>query len=445
MNKLKNDLKKLRGFLILWITQSFSALGSAMTAYALVIWSYEQQGSALRTSLLMVASYAPYVLLSVFAGAVSDKWDKKKTMLVCDSGAAVCTLVVLGLLESGSLEIWHLYVVNAINGLMNSIQQPASEVATTCILPEEYYQKVGGMRYFSNALNSVLTPIIATAVMGFAGIRFIIWFDLCTFFTAFIILLFFLHIPKEKLSKNKKEESLFSLTKSGVAYLWNNKGILDLILFLASINMIASIYEAAFPAMILSREGGSRTALGVVNTVVGLTTLLGSVLASFSKEPKSRIRVICNCLLLSMSTENLILALGRSVPVWCIGAFLGWIAIPLMSTNMDAVLRLRIPVEIQGRVFAARNTLQFFTIPLGYFLGGFLVDYVFEPLLGRQGPHSVLSFLFGNGKGSGAAALFFVIAFAGVFICFYFRRFSHIWELERDGKESAGYPSIGKG
>lgn len=65
MNKLKNDLKKLRGFLILWITQSFSALGSAMTAYALVIWSYERQGSALRTSLLMVASYAPYVLLSV--------------------------------------------------------------------------------------------------------------------------------------------------------------------------------------------------------------------------------------------------------------------------------------------------------------------------------------------------------------------------------------------
>lgn len=430
MNKLKNDFIKLRSFLILWVTQSFSALGSAMTSYALVIWSYEQQGSALRTSLLMVASYAPYVLLSVFAGAVSDKWNKKKTMLICDSGAAVCTLIVLGLLESGNLRIWHLYVVNAVNGLMNSVQQPASEVATTCILPKEYYQKVGGMRYFSNALNSVLTPVIATAVMGLAGMRFIIWFDLSTFLAAFVILLFFLHIPEENISENEKQESVLALAKSGVAYLWQNRGILDLILFLSCINLVASIYEAAFPAMMLSREGGSRAAMGIVNMVVGLTTLLGSVLASFSKEPKSRIRVICNCLLLAMSTENLILAFGRNVPVWCIGAFLGWIAIPMMNTNLDAVLRLRIPLEIQGRVFAARNTLQFFTIPLGYFLGGFLVDWVFEPFMGRQKPDSIYSILFGSGKGSGAAALFFVIAFVGIAVCLYFKKFSHIWELE---------------
>lgn len=430
MDKIKNDFLKLRNFLILWATQSFSALGSAMTSYALVIWSYEQKGSALWTSLLMVCSYAPYVLLSVFAGALSDKWNKKKTMLICDSAAAVCTLVVLGLLESGNLRIWHLYVVNAVNGLMNSVQQPASEVATTCILPKEYYQKVGGMRYFSNALNSILTPIIATAVMGFAGMEFIIWFDLGTFLVAFIVLLFFVRIPEDEILKSKQQESLLQSAKGGLDYLWRNRGILDLILFLSAINLVASIYDAVFPAMMLSRGGGSRAAMGIVNSVAGITTLVGSVLASFLKEPKSRIRVICNCLLLSMSTENLLLALGRSVPVWCVGAFLGWIAIPIMNTNMEAILRIKIPVEIQGRVFAARNTLQFFTIPLGYFLGGFLVDRVFEPFMAGQSEESIWVLLLGSGKGSGAAAVFLVIAFAGVGVCLYFRRFSHIWELE---------------
>lgn len=70
MKKLKNTLWEMKTFLLLWITQSFSGLGSAMTSYALVIWSYTQRGSALVTSLLMVSSYAPYVLLSIFAGCI---------------------------------------------------------------------------------------------------------------------------------------------------------------------------------------------------------------------------------------------------------------------------------------------------------------------------------------------------------------------------------------
>ena len=78
----------MRNFLLLWITQAFSGLGSGMTSYALVIWSYTEKGSALATSMLMICSYAPYVLLSIFAGALSDKWNKKATMLVCDTAAA---------------------------------------------------------------------------------------------------------------------------------------------------------------------------------------------------------------------------------------------------------------------------------------------------------------------------------------------------------------------
>ena len=113
-------LSGMRPFLILWSTQALSALGSSMTSFALIVWSYEQQGSALTTSLLSVCSYAPYVLMCLFAGALSDRLDKKRTMLVCDSLAAVSTLCVYGLLAAGRLEVWHLYLLNALNGLMNT-------------------------------------------------------------------------------------------------------------------------------------------------------------------------------------------------------------------------------------------------------------------------------------------------------------------------------------
>lgn len=420
----------MKSFLLLWITQSFSGLGSAMTGYALVVWSYSQKGSALMTALLMVSSYAPYVLFSIFAGALSDRWNKKATMLVCDSIAAFSTVVMLILLQHDALRIWHLYLINAVNGLMNTVQQPASEVATTRVLPKKYYQKVGGMRYFSNALNSIMTPIIATAVLGLAGMGAIVAFDLFTFGIAFLVLAFGIHIP-EKEEKEQSAETLLISAKKGLTYLKNKRGIFHLILFLAAINLVASIYDAAFPAMMLSRAGGSEKVLGLVNAVIGITTLAGSIAASFVRTPKSRVKVICNCLLFSMSTENFLLAFGRTPLIWCIGGFLGWIAIPLMNTNLDAIMRLRIPEQMQGRVYSVRNSLQFFTIPVGYFLGGFLVDSVFEPLMKIQDESSILVKMFGYGKGSGAAFLFFVIAFAGVFVCLYFRRDKHIWELEK--------------
>ncbi len=429
MKKYRTTLYEMRIYLTLWASQMFSGLGSAMTAYALVIWSYTQEGSALKTALLMVSSYAPYVVLSIFAGALSDRWDKKRTMLVCDALAALCTVVTLVLFKQGLLRIWHLYVINMVNGTMNTVQRPAADVAVSRLLPKKYYQKVGGLNYFSRSVNSILTPVIATAILGLAGIEAVIAFDLVSFAVAFLVLAVFIKIPKgEELSTRK--EGLLQAAGEGICFLKEQRGILGLILFLAAINLVASVYEAALPAMILSREGGSEKVLGLVNATVGVTTLLGSILSFFIREPKSRVRVICNCLLFSMGFENFLLAFGRTPIMWCLGAFLGWIAIPLMSTNLEAILRLHIPDTMQGRVFAVRNSLQFFTIPIGYLLGGVLVDRVFEPIMAAQDSSSLLIQIFGTGKGSGAAFLYFVLAFCGIGVCLYFRRNRAIWKLE---------------
>lgn len=422
-----NTLRELKQFIILWLTQSLSQLGSSMTNFALVIWLYQDSGSALTTALLAVCSYAPYVIMSIFAGAVSDKWNKKTVMLICDSFAAACTVTVLILLKTGSLEVWHLYLLNALNGLMNTIQQPASEVATTLLTPEKHYQKTSGMRSFSNSLVTILTPVFATAVTALAGIEAVIAFDLITFSIAFLALLFFIKLPAAE-KRGEKGEGLLSSAKSGLLYLKSNKGILWLIMFLSAINLIASIYDAALPAMVLSVA--DETALGAVNTCVGIATLAGSVIVTFLPAPKNRVRLVCNCLLISMSTENFLLAFGRTPIIWCIGAVLGWIVIPVMNANLDVLFRTRIPVEMQGRVYSARNTLQFFTIPVGFLLGGALVDKVFEPFMAGAEEGGLLSLMFGSGKGSGAAMLFAVIGVAGVAVCLIFRRIKAIRTLE---------------
>ena len=427
----KQTFSELKQFIILWLTQSFSALGSAMTNFALVIWLYNRTGSALTTALLTVCSSAPYVLMSIFAGAISDRWKKRNVLLICDTLAAVCTVVVLYLLRTEQLEAWHLYALNALNGLMNTVQSPAADVAVNLLTPEEHFQKVSGLRSFSNSLVTILTPVFATALVTLLGVESVIFFDLFTFAAAFLSLLWLIRIPEEEKPREEKE-GLLASAKAGLGWLSHNPGILWLIFFLAGINLIASIFNAALPALVLSRPYGGEMVLGTLNSITGIATLIGSLIVTLLPAPKSRVKTVCNTLFISMSTENFLLALGRSPWVWYVGAVLGWLVIPLMNANLNVIMRSHIPTELQGRVYSVRNSLQFFTIPLGYLLGGALVDNVFEPLMARTDSRLLIG-LFGTGKGSGAALLYMIIGFAGVAVCLVFRNIRHIRALEEEG------------
>ena len=414
---MKHTIYELKSFLTLWATQSLSQLGSAMTSFALTLWLYQKTGSALQTALLSICSYAPYVVLSIFAGALSDRWDKKKTMLACDTFAACCTLGILFLLKTDLLRPAHLYILNAVTGLMNTVQQPASEVAMTLITPKKHYQKTSGLTYFSNSLVPILNPVLAPAVFAFAGMDGVILCDLATFLLAFVVLALFIRIPEQRHAE-KRQESVLRQSRAGLAYLKENRMILDLILFLAGVNLVASAFDAVLPALILPRKTGSEAVLGMVTSCAGIASLVGSVLVTLLPKPKNRIRVIYLTMLFSLGTENFVLAFTESPLVWCGAQFLGWVVVPIMGASLNVVLRSTIPVEMQGRVYACRNTLQFFTIPIGFFLGGLLVDQVCEPIMARN--THWLAGLFGSGKGSGAAMVMFLLGIAGVAICLVF-------------------------
>ena len=198
--------------------------------------------------------------------------------------------------------------------------------------------------------------------------------------------------------------------------------ILSLILFLAAVNLVASAFDATLPAYVLPRVNGGKAVLGIVTSCAGIATLIGSLIVTMLPKPSNRIRVITGTMLFSLTIENFLLAFTRVPALWCIGQFLGWMVVPVMNANLDVILRTSIPVDMQGRVYSCRNTLQFFTIPVGYFFGGLLVDQVFEPIMAGEQCRSWLTVLFGTGKGSGAAIMMFVLGAAGAVICIVFAR-----------------------
>ena len=412
---MKNKKEKsLKDFYILWSTQSLSQLGSSITAFALTLWLYEKTGSALSTAALTICTYAPYVLMSIFAGALTDRFNKKKTMLVCDTLAALCTLTVFLLYKTDSLAIWHLYLINAVSGLMNTVQQPASEVMMTLIVPKDRYQKTSGLQNLSRSLNSVLNPVIATALYSLAGLDVVIAVDLTSFVVAFVALAGFIRVAEVK--KESKEKTL-TLAKEGLAFLKSKPMILTLILFMSGVNLVASAFNATLPAYVIPNPKGGSAMLGVITSASGLAMIVGSLLVSFLPKPKDRVKMIYITMLISLGSENFILAFAREPYLWVLAQVIGWILVPVMSTNLEVILRNSVPVDLQGRVYACRNTFQFFTIPIGLFLGGFLVDHVCEPFMKRQGYREILTILFGSGKGSGAALMMFILGIVGSTMC----------------------------
>lgn len=426
----KRIFYELKDFFILWSTQSLSQLGSSMTTYALTLWLYEKTGSALSTAGLTICSYAPYVLMSIFAGALTDRFDKKKLMLLCDAFAALCTVSVLALFCTGRLSVWHLYFLNAVSGLMNTVQQPASDVAMTLVVPRIHYQRTSGLRSLSRSLITILNPLLATALYSLAGLEIVIAVDLGSFSVAFLALLFGIRIPKQE---NQKKESIWKLTKEGLTFLKQTPMIMTLILFMAGVNLVASAFDATLPGYVLPNPKGGTSVLGLVTSCSGIAMILGSLLASVLPKPKNRVRVVYRTMLFSLGTENFLLAFAREPVLWCIGQVIGWLLVPVMNTNLDVILRNSIPVKLQGRVYACRNTFQFFTIPIGLFLGGLAVDRIFEPLMQEHEGSRLLTVLFGSGKGSGAAMMMGVLGVVGVALCLITGR--KLKSYTYDGKE----------
>lgn len=417
--KKTNIFAGMREFLILWGSQAVSTLGTAMSNYALIVWVYGQKGTASSISLLSVCSLLPSILFSFVAGAIADRWDKKRTMLVTDLCAALGTVTVLSLYLTGSLEIWHLYIINFILSFMNAFQGPASYVSTSLLVPKEQYVRASGLQALSGSIVTILAPAFGSALLAFGGLDAVLVFDLSSFAVAFVILLVFIKIPGIKQEAGEMRESFLKTCMDGIRYLREHAALLRIILFFAFINFIAKMGGyGMMPALILSRTGNNQAALGMVEAAVGIGTLLGSILVTGMKPSRNRVWVIFFSCGISFFGD-IGQSLTHGLPFWIIMAFVSNIPMAFLNANLTTVMRTNVPIEMQGRVFSARDTIQYSTIPIGTFLGGILADYVFEPFMASgTPPQAALSLLFGAGKGSGIAIMFFIVGVVGAATCF---------------------------
>ena len=407
-------------YIVLWLSQSISQLGSSMTAFALVLWVYEQTHSTLSVSLISFCNYVPYILTSIFIGSFIDSHRKKSVMLVADSIAAMTSLFTLGFLIAGNLAVWHIYIVNMIVGVSTAFQQPASSVAIAKIVPKNKLSNVSGMNSFSGNLVIVFSPMLAAMLFSVGDLPLILLFDLFSFAVAFCVLLFLIRIP-ERLTKGKFK-SPFAEIMFGFHFLKTEKGILYIMLTMAVINFFSRLtYENILSPMILARSSENNIVLGIVNACMGIGGIVGGLLVSMKRESRKKASMIYVSAALSFLLGDLTMAVGRNVFFWSFAALAASLPLPFIMAGQNLILYKKIPENIQGRVFAVRNAVQYSTIPFGILLGGYLSDYVFEPFMcSNSDIVTLLGKIVGIGTGSGMAVMFLCTGICGFVMSIFF-------------------------
>lgn len=424
MNTINNNNNGMRIFTIVWLGQFVSVIGTAMTRFALLIWAYDQTGSATTVALLGFFSFAAAIVVSPFAGVWIDRWDRRLVMLGADLGAGLMTIAMLVLYSLGLLEIWHLFAAELLTGAFESFQYPAYSAATTTLIPKEQYGRASGMRSLAESASQIIAPFLAGLLLVAIDINGVMAIDVVTFLVAVGTLLFvrFPTVQREaavaEVAGDGTPPNIWQEIQVGLRYIVQRRGLLGVMLIFSGIDFFAALtYFSILPTLILARTGGDELALATVQAALGVGGVVGGLLLSVWGGPRRQIHAILAGTALSFLLGDLSFAVGRSLPAWVVGGFVTTFFIPFIVGANRVIWQSKVPPQMQGRVFAVQSTVHQALIPLGYLLAGPLADFVFEPAMAVGGSLAgSLGWLVGTGPGAGMGLMFVGTAVCGTLI-----------------------------
>lgn len=395
----------MRAFFIVWLGQMVSVTGTGLTAFGLAVWVYLETGSVTSLALVTLAAALPATLISPFAGALVDRWDRRTVMLLADLAAGIGTVGIAALYFTGLLEMWHIYLLIGIGSVANSFQSPAWMASVPLLVPKEHLGRANGLIQLNEGVSMVAAPVIAGTLVATLGIGAVLVVDFATFLIG-VATLAMVRFPRPESAPEAATGSVFKDAVAGWRYLTARRGLLGMLWIFAAVNFALAFGNVLVVPLVLSFA--SPTAAGSVLSMAGVGLIVGSVLVSAWGGPKRRIRGLMG----SIAFGGLaVAAVGLRPSVFLVGAafVLLMTVVPIANTSSQVVWQLKIPPAVQGRVFAIRRMVSQAISPVAILLAGPLADGVFEPAMAEGG--SLAGFfgpLIGTGTGRGIALMFVI-------------------------------------
>ena len=397
----------MRTFTLIWFGQLVSKLGTYMTFFALTLWVWDKTGSATGLALVGFFSQLPRIPITLFAGVIVDRFNRKYLMLLGDAVAALATIAIGVLYLTQQLQIWHLYAVVIVSGGFGQIQILAYRASVSMMVSKKQYTRTGSMAAIVHYGSNIIGPALAGILYPLIGLSGIIVIDLVTFTVAFFTLLV-ATIPQPE--KRVESATLISKFTLGFRHVWQQPSLKALLLITIGFTFAHDLGGALYSPMILARTNGSAQAFASISAMAGIGGVMGAIIVTIWGGPKRSIDgVLGGCIGAGLS--KIVFGLGQSLTVWLPAQVVASMNFPLIGSSRSALWMEKVSPDIQGRVFAANDLVIRSASAGAVLLAGPLADRLFEPAMLSGSPlANLLSSSFGSGPGAGMAVLYTVCA-----------------------------------
>jgi DHA3 family macrolide efflux protein-like MFS transporter len=398
----------MRIFIIIWLGQLVSLVGSGLTSFALGLWVYERTGSVTQFALISLFAVVPGVVLSPLAGALADRWDRRWVMILSDTGAGLSTLMMALLFFAGQVQVWHICLAVGASATFGAFQYPAYAASITLLVSKRNLGRANGMVQFGQAASEILAPALAGILVLTVQVQGVLLIDFVTFiFAVTTLLLVRLPKPEATAASQIGQGSLLREAVYGWTYIAAQRGLLGLLVFFAVVNFLWGILGVTITPMILGFA--SADVLGVIISVAGGGMLVGGLVMSAWGGPSRRIN---NVIVFELLSGLCFMLIGLRPLAWLValGAFCAHVTIAIVYGSNQAIWQSKVPPGVQGRVLAVQRMIATSTRPMAYLVAGPLADKVFEPLVAPTGPLAgSIGQIVGVGPGRGIGLLFLIM------------------------------------
>ena len=356
-------------FLLLWAGQMVSAIGGGLTSFGLGVYVFEQTGSAASMALVTLLAFLPTLVLSVPAGVLADRYDRRLMMMLGDGLSALGILYILICMLRGGAALWQICVGVLVSSVFSALLEPAYRATVSDLLSREEYSRASGLVSLAGSACYLISPLLAGLLLAVSDIRLLLVIDICTFFLTVIVT----GAVKRGLAAKPPEvrESFLSSLRGGWRAVTGKRGVVLLIAAASVLTCFMGAFQILAEPLLL--DFTSSTVLGVAETICACGMLVSSLLLGIRGIRRGYVRVLCVSLLLA-GAAMVVFGLKENIYLICASGFCFFAMLPFANNCLDYLVRTNIPAEVQGRAWGLIGFLSQIGYVVAYGAAGVLAD-----------------------------------------------------------------------
>lgn len=370
MAELADD-QTFRSYIFFWSGQLFSLLGSLVVFFVIFVWITDVTGSASMLALGNFIFLIPMLIITPFAGVVSDRHNRKMIILIVDSLQAFFTFILTLIFIFNAAEVWVVFIFIGIRSVFQSFHSPTVGAIMPSMVPKDKLGRINGINYFFTGLIQLIGPAVGATLLFFFPIQIVLWADVITYFIALIPLLL-IKIPTVHVNSNGgKRDSFIRDMKEGFREIKTIPGLVTIMFTAMLLNMLIQPLTVLMPYFIKVIHGGDNFMLALLEMILQGGMIVGAIIPSFKKKWNNSVRtMVVGIVIINIGYLMYAIAPIGSYTVMGSGAFVLGLFLPIVNTIVLTVVQKTIPQDKMGRVFSILNTLVMVASPIGAIISG---------------------------------------------------------------------------